>query len=737
MAENVAGSKNFLSYQREFREKAASSLDDLRGKLNFSPAKSPSWSKMSQTRSPNAYSASVDRLKDMLKKYETMKNSDIEQLQKDRHNQSTIPQPDELVPLFDDQHSLMQHLESQVLYYKNALDTLKQKADIVIDENSRLHEELRCQVEEQINDISDLSTRNEHHISVKEIGIQAELLEFSKTDTASNQINQLREDQIKQQCDPKTMKSDLSQDATEETVEDRFATPGKIDFGELNDEMMKMKNVYSSKSKHIEGLLKSAREELDEKQKQINMLQSQLWKQNITSRETDPNETMICVKCAHNQAVLSKLTSDGSDRVLQRIQRENMELSDTVTKQSKMIENLRRKELEAYVQVKKSCEMAEQIQLEKHEVNVCLQQSKQELERLKEQNRNQLSKSNDHLKKEKLKLQHDHEETLGSLNKKLDETVDALSRSELQFERATREKVELKAALVKMNEGNLVHDSDMEKRLTELRLELAEVCNVRTLLKQKNQMLQQENKALESMEEKKLGWSTSELNQLKKRLLQTEQNLESCKDECVKLTECLQDSTKQVQIEKAARIQQERTYVDQIKQTRISKTQSEDQLQMLLRETEGKHEAATQELGGLLESQMKIANRFKLECEKLAERLEEVEKSHNQDISKLINENSSLKNEIEGISKQNKDLKTAENDARQKLESMEKAMNTTELQLKKNTEKAISLMNKYNAVLRERQLLCDEIEFLRAQLPGFRHSDKISISDLDSTEKTT
>lgn len=48
---------------------------------------------------------------------------------------------------------------------------------------------------------------------------------------------------------------------------------------------------------------------------------------------------------------------------------------------------------------------------------------------------------------------------------------------------------------------------------------------------------------------------------------------------------------------------------------------------------------------------------------------------------------------------------------------------------------AITLMNKYNAVLRERQVLREEIDFLKSQLPGFRKSDRISISDLESTDK--
>eukprot|EP00112_Aurelia_sp_Birch-Aquarium-sp1_P006074 Seg168.2 transcript_id=Seg168.2/GoldUCD/mRNA.D3Y31 product="Serologically defined colon cancer antigen 8" protein_id=Seg168.2/GoldUCD/D3Y31 len=751
MMTTVAGSHSSLrGYQRQLRDQAESSIDDLREKLTISPAKSPDRRGISKT-SPSAYSASVKRLKNLLKRHDDLK-------QKKDYDESLsipldIPPAGELAPLLDDQHTLLQHLEGQVSYYKDSLSMLKQKAEIVIEENTRLHEQLMGDIEDRLaNDVGDQR-------SVTEM-LSAQNLVENETQTKQESINNSPERKVTDTSIKKHLQDGMhlnekissrrnlaeigtqtekeSTDAQKTSPERKVVDTSIREYVQDRMHLHETENVKDENAEKINDLERTVfdlREELKGKQKQLKNLESQLWIRDQDSLHGKDKEDGLCIKCAHNEAIIGPLRSRNNEVVMKRIESENKELLDTVSKQRKMLEDFRTKEIEAYIQVKKSCELAEQAQLEKHEAAVNLQQANKEIDRLKEENKKQAIKTNQSVAAERAKLQYEWEEKLRLLNKEIDELSETVTRKDIQLERCTREKMDVKSTLAKIETETSAHDAEIDKALEETRKALCEANAERNFLKQENSRLEKEKRNLEAIQEQKFTWSNSEQSALKKRLTETERRLETCKSNCVSLNEELQIAQKELQLEKGARSHEGKIHHDQMFQLQLTKKQQEEKLERVLRETEGKYETTKMELTSLLESQIQIANGFKEECKRLRQQYEEVEKNHRETLQKMTNDSDNLRKEAMVLLTENKSLKEKNSNQCAELQRLENALANSEIHGKTYAEKAITLMNKYNAVLRERQALREEIDFLKSQLPGFRKSDRISISDLESTDK--
>ncbi|XP_065064670.1 serologically defined colon cancer antigen 8 homolog [Rhopilema esculentum] len=732
------------NYERQTRDDAESSLDELRQKLEISPTKTPNRRNPKLTSSQSSpYSASVEKLKDLIHKYDKMKGRKTNESVAVRPD---MPEPDELAPLLSDQHALLQHLEGQVNYYKEALSTLKQKAEIVIEENSRLHEQIIDGIQNEFSDLNGSYIASESHSkrSLIDCGIQTDI---NQSTHDVNNSTHTKEDRLDCEKTSETQQNNEKHDILRSKKEPQNANfpkdqPDSVarkvsDCQNFDNKIRRLTEIKEEKTKLLESLLEAARKESKEKDLVISKLENdktKLEKEDILNYKEDG---FLCIKCAHHEGVIGARKFGVNERVIKRMESENLELMEVASKQRKTIDELRRRETEAFARVKKSCEIAEEVQLEKQQLNISLQKAKLEIARMKEESNSQLNKSNELMQKEKLKLKVEGDEKLMKYKEMFEEVSEKSSKTEIQLDRAIREKLDLKATLDKLETEITAHDKEMEKKLDESGYALRKANTENALLLQENQRLNKEKKHSEKVQEQKLDWSNSELIAMKKRLLDTEQSLEASKSECLSLTEELQTIKTRLHAEVNTRNQESSIHQYEQEQMRMASKQQQQHLEKSLRESETKYEATKGELSSLLESQIQISKDFKEECKQLIEKQEKMEKENRATQSKILQENSQLKRELEKTSNEKRNLSDHLLKIRERYEALEKSMAAAQVQIQKYAEKAISLMNKYNSVLRERQLLREEVNFLKSQLPAFRHSDRISISDLDSTEKPT
>jgi len=527
--------------QRKLRDQASASLDELRQKLEISPTKSPNRRKDDSESQSSPYSASVERLKELLKRYDKS-SSHRPSNTHDQPLHLDIPPPDELAPLLDDQNSLLQHLENQVSYYKDSLNALKQKAEIVIEENSRLHRELVSGIQDEIGELDRGQSIDEgSRVSLNDFATQTENSDAQEVAATISRKVRIDGD------DSSTLQNSLPKAprklAFREEPESKLTQPSAFD-----DELAKLKNVHAIKTKQLESMLKSTREELEQNKSYIKTLESRKSEAHssripLSGQEFDGQG--LCIKCAHNKAVLSGFQTGASDKILKRMERENSELLETIQKQRSMLDEVKRKETDAFLQVKRSCELAEEIQLQKQEIVIKHQQAVKEIGRLKEEHKKQLTKVNELAQKERIKVQIENEQNVGALTAQLNETSEKLAKTEIQLDRATREKLDMQSSLNTLEDYTENRGKEMFEKLDATRQSLAEVTEENTALKQHNQRLENEKKNLEMILEERHLSSNDELSSLRKRLAELTEKLETYNQECIWLTEELHKCQKQ------------------------------------------------------------------------------------------------------------------------------------------------------------------------------------------------
>jgi len=153
---------------------------------------------------------------------------------------------------------------------------------------------------------------------------------------------------------------------------------------------------------------------------------------------------------------------------------------------------------------------------------------------------------NELAQKERIKVQSENEQNVGALTAQLNETSEKLAKTEIQLDRATREKLDMQRSLNTLEDYTENRGKEMFEKLDATRQSLAEATEENTALKQHNQRLENEKKNLEMILEERHLSSNDELSSLRKRLAELTEKLETYNQECIWLTEELHKCQKQV-----------------------------------------------------------------------------------------------------------------------------------------------------------------------------------------------
>lgn len=495
-------------YQKVIRERASQSLGPLRYAFN-SPVKSPGKYK------GDAYSSAVTRLKTLLQQYNESKIAEpiaaASQPIRAVPERSYLPSTDEVTQLLNNQFTVLQYLEGQVEFYKDALESLKQRAELVITENENLFDQLKTQAISQLLSTGEQSKSEElfppgltpgdpkqglareqtedstinddenDDMGRQEPGTSTNVLhEHSKGQTVTGLKKMDREimrtkelgsnDTVQSERDPRRslMPSVMQRSALEssfgiDTLDSQLfmsANERKL-VNQLEEEVEKIRKLHEAKTRHLESLLYSTRDELEDYQRQVSELQAKLRAQKVL--EDQRGQPALCVKCGHHSAVLSNTHSEAAIDTINQLTKERDDLMNMLTGQKAVLAEVRQREFEAYNQVKKSCHMVEQAQLEKAEAIIHVRQLREDLRKGRERHENNMRMFSEKMDKEREKVKEACWEEVSGLNKQIESSSEARSALENQLERLTREKVGLMAELEQANSQILANASEVSK----------------------------------------------------------------------------------------------------------------------------------------------------------------------------------------------------------------------------------------------------------------------------------
>ncbi|XP_062980392.1 serologically defined colon cancer antigen 8 isoform X2 [Elgaria multicarinata webbii] len=452
------------------------------------------------------------------------------------------------------------------------------------------------------------------------------------------------------------------------------ATAAILEMEKWQLELEKLKSLHAEKTEALETQVQSLRKELSESQKNCEDLSGRLKHEHLLSTASNSNRVGgLCLKCAQHEAVLSQTHSSVHMQTIERLTKERDELLAALSSVRINLSEMQRRECSAYEQVKHAVHMTEEANLERTKALVQCEQFKNEMERQRDRLEKELAIQLDKRAEEREAVREEmkkEKENLQSMVMSLSQNVASL---EAQVDRITREKISLANQLEEAQNQNASHDMEINKVCGEIRYQLNQT-------KMKKDEAEKEYREYRSKTRRELEIKDQESEKLQVELIENKQRLEQAqhntaraKDECLKLTELLGKAEHQLHLTRLEKENIQHSFSNEAKTRALQAQQREQELTQKMQQMEAQHDKTVNELDSLLRSQNTLLSKLKEECCVLAKKLEHITE-------------------------------------KKRLHQLDKHCQTTAQQL-------VELLNKQNELYRERQMLTEEVDFLRTQLP--------------------
>ncbi|XP_076190325.1 serologically defined colon cancer antigen 8 isoform X1 [Aptenodytes patagonicus] len=597
-----------------------------------------------------------------------------------------LPALSDLVPIINDQSQYINHLEAEVKFCKEELSGMKDQVQVVVLENEELHQKLKFLTAEYMlreQTLLDASANTQNSWAV------------SGNDCSMRQ--------------PVTSSPAHNKDQA-------FVTAAVGEIAKWPVELEKLKLLYQEKVNVLEAQIQSLRRDLSESQKTCKDLEGRLKHQKSLVSATNSSWVGgLCLKCAQHEAVLAQTHSNVHMQTIERVTKERDDLMDALVSLRQNMKEMQQRESNACEQVKQAVQMAEEANLEKTKALVQCEQLKSEMERQKNRLERELAAQLNKRTDEKEALREEmkkEREDLAAMVTAMSENVAML---EAQVERITREKNSLVNQLEESQHQLASHEMEMNKVCGEMRYQLNQ-----TKMKKdeaEKELREYRTKTIRELEikDQKIEKLGLELNGNKQRLEQAQQDVTGAREECLKLTELLSKSEHQLHLTRLEKESIQQSISNEAKARALQAQQREQELTQKMQQMEAQHEKTVNELDSLLTSQNTFIAKLKDECCMLARKLEQMSEKYRSEVNQLSQEKEYLHGRLEKMQKRNDELDQQCIQHGRMHERMKSRLQQLDKHCQATAQQLVELLNKQNQLFKEKQLLTEEVRFLRIQ----------------------
>ncbi|XP_075002648.1 serologically defined colon cancer antigen 8 isoform X2 [Calonectris borealis] len=481
-------------------------------------------------------------------------------------------------------------------------------------------------------------------------------------------------------------------------------------------ELEKLKLLYQEKVNVLDAQIQSLRKDLSESQKTCKDLEERLKHQkSLVSATNSSRVGGLCLKCAQHEAVLAQTHSNVHMQTIERVTKERDDLMDALVSLRRNMKEMQQRESNACEQVKQAVQMAEEANLEKTKALVQCEQLKSEMERQKNRLERELAAQLNKRTDEKEALREEmkkEREDLAAMVTAMSENVAML---EAQVERITREKNSVVNQLEASQHQFASHEMEMNKVCGEMRYQLNQ-----TKMKKdeaEKELREYRTKTIRELEikDQKIEKLGLELNGNKQRLEQAQQDVTGAREECLKLTELLSKSEHQLHLTRLEKESIQQSISNEAKARALQAQQREQELTQKMQQMEAQHEKTVNELDSLLTSQNTFIAKLKEECCMLARKLEQMSEKYRSEVNQLSQEKEYLHGRLEKMQKRNDELDQQCIQHGRMHERMKSRLQQLDKHCQATAQQLVELLNKQNQLFKEKQLLTEEVQFLRIQ----------------------
>ncbi|KAM8809416.1 serologically defined colon cancer antigen 8 [Eudromia elegans] len=483
-----------------------------------------------------------------------------------------------------------------------------------------------------------------------------------------------------------------------------------------HSELEKLKLLYQERVNILDAQVQSLRKDLSESQKTCQDLEGRLKQQKLLASATNSSRVGgLCLKCAQHEAVLAQTHSNIHMQTIERLTKERDDLMDALVSVRRNLRDVQQRESNAYEQVKQAVQMAEEANLEKTKALVQCEQLRSEMERQKNRLERelvaQLDKRNDEKEAVREEMKKERE-GLAAMVAAMSENVATL---ETQVERITREKNSLANQLEETQHQFSSHEMEINKVCGEMRYQLNQIKMKKD--EAEKELREYRTKTIRELEikDQKIEKLGLELHGNKQRLEQAQQDVTGAREECLKLTELLSKSEHQLHLTRLEKESIQHSISNEAKARALQAQQREQELTQKMQQMEAQHEKTVNELDSLLTSHNTFVAKLKEECCMLARKLEQISEKYRSEVNQLSQEKEYLHGRLEKMQKRNDELEQQCIQHGRMHERMKSRLHQLDKHCQATAQQLVELLNKQNQLFKEKQMLTEEVQFLRTQ----------------------
>ncbi|CAH1791029.1 unnamed protein product [Owenia fusiformis] len=596
---------------------------------------------------------------------------------------SEMPNQEEILSLLQKQALYIQHMEGENKYCKEEFEVLKTRLQGLVLENGKLYEQVKAAAIQEI---------------MKEKG--GEL--------------------------PQSISGEQGQQHQDENI----PKMDKKDMTMWKKELSRLSAMHAAKTQRLEAQLSYTKSELGRHEKIVEDLKSRLRTveslPNLSQSSTHGGSTgyTLCVICAKNEALLPQYQGLQPSANLEKITKERDELTETITQLKARLDELKKNEEDSYEQVKKSLELVEAAQLDKTQALVQSEQLREEVSNSRQRMEQLILDGQKSIQEERKIVRKECELEMNELNSKVKELLETNTTLEAQIEKVTREKMSTMAELQQSRHQIQSYDDDYNRSSSGVQATLTQAKIERDIAVKDITKVAHKLERLKRDKEQDEAKLRSELEDVRRRLLVAEKELMSSKEECIQLTTTNQALEREAHLAKISKESIERGRSDEIKNVTRRATQREEELNMLLNDTEARHSQSRCELEEMLDKQNSLVGKLREECRRQAGQIEQITSKYRNESRQIRASNEELTIRLEKALRKISELDNQHVQHGRVHEKMRQRLRQMDEHAQHSAQQIVELLNKQGTMMKDRQMLAREVEFLRKQM-------KENASDID------
>ncbi|XP_038056776.1 sodium channel and clathrin linker 1-like [Patiria miniata] len=656
-----------------------------------------------------------------------------------------------LSPLIAEYDHQLSSLRKQINTYKAEHLELAGKIDKLVNENNRLHRELKAAIQGQLEAVHEVS-RADHSIIEEQQLIDNLQKQITLTTQEKDSAVEMWQETV-QELDRLAkehrdlLNSSEAQSQRVQAIQEKGST-----LMSQNQSLVTGNQKLEMASQHLQQVIASQSQELDSLRDHLKRARTDLRSANLQLAEmrTTTDKLKEDNQAKEREKQQAKGREESADSRLTQLQAVVMDLEHRLTNLSE--ENARmlatrkeqedrmrslhhkcgkaeRREHEALAQVRDSIQMVENALLEKDQALVREQQKTQELGRLQEALSKLINEAGKRTRQEVDNVRKQCNTNIGKLMEEIQSLEMENAEKQAEIERAMREKRAVEQELETVyREGAKGPDDHLYQEL-QGRVNIAE--RMRSQAMVQVQKLEKAMQRMENSQEEEKSQSLLINEQLKQRLDKVGKECETVSEERLKLTEVVDDYKKRLLAAQKERAATERKSLSQMATVQQEMSQLRVEYDARLDSTELGNRQAMKEVRDMLTAQQRMSAKWREESKTLAQKFESKVSDLRSEIAMHKQRSEELTSQLSQQREMFLESERKQSEEADMIRKLNRKLADTELRAATATKKLSEQLAREKRLLHDRKHLQNELEKMKLEASrSNRLSDSVHF-DLD------